>query len=100
MAYLLIIKEPALEDTRNAYKYYEDITPGLGDRFLAQLHAAYTSISQYPESFAFIDDKKILRDKLLKVFPFTIIYTIEKNVVVVIAVHNCYQHPGKRYRNR
>jgi len=60
------------------------VRPGLGEKFLAQLQLAYDSISMYPTNFGFIDDRKILRDKLLKVFPYTIIYAIEEETVIVV----------------
>ncbi|MDE3144771.1 MAG: type II toxin-antitoxin system RelE/ParE family toxin [Bacteroidota bacterium] len=98
MTYQIIIKEEALEDTREAYNYYENLSEGLGERFLEKLEAAYTSLSLYPTNFGFIDDKKILRDKIVDVFPFTVIYSIKEKNVIIVAVHNCYKHPDKRYR--
>lgn len=100
MPYLLEIKEDALKDALSAYNYYEEASPGLGEKFLKQLQIAYTSISLYPTNFGFIDNKKILRDRLLKIFPYSVVYKIEDNRVIIIAIHNCYQHPGKKYRNR
>ena len=89
MTYNILIKEYALEDTREAYEYYENVRPGLGERFLEQLENCYQAISLYSTYFGFIDDQKILLDKLLKVFPFVVIYKIEEDTVVVVAVHNC-----------
>ena len=98
MAYNIVIKQPALDDTREAYDYYENLSVGLGNRFLENAEAAYKSLSLYPSNSGFIDDKKILRDKIVAVFPFTIVYKIEEKNVIIIAVHHYYKHPDKRYR--
>jgi len=98
MTYDVIIKKEALTDTQEAYDYYEQIKEGLGDRFLDKLEASYQSLSSYPTNFGFIDNNQVLRDKLIAVFPYTIIYKIEGENVIVVAVHNCHQHPDKRYR--
>lgn len=98
MPYQLITKEVAFKDIEAAYDYYEEQSPGLGDRFMAHLNLVYKSISLYPTNFAYIDSKKVLRDKVFKIFPYTVIYRIEGDAVIVFAVFNCYQNPEKRYR--
>lgn len=96
--YKIVIKKTASRDAQRAFDYYEEKSPGLGERFITQLQLVYTSLSLYPTYFGFIDEKKILRDKLLRIFPYAVIYKIEGENVIVVAIHNCYQHPGKRYR--
>jgi len=81
-----------------AYGYYENISPGLGERFLEQLRLVFKSISLYPTNFGYIDLKKGLRDKLLKVFPYSVIYEVEDDIVSIVSIFNCYQDPKKRYR--
>jgi hypothetical protein len=48
MAYRLIILKAAADDTTEACNYYEDIQPGLGDRFLAELLVRFNEISRHP----------------------------------------------------
>jgi len=98
MPYQLITKGVAFQDIEAAYNYYEDKSIGLGDRFMDQLNLVYKSISLYPTNFGYIDSRKVLRDILLKIFPYAVIYKIENDIVVIVAVFNCYQNPMKRYR--
>ena len=48
MEYRLIILKTAAEDTAEAYSYYEELQPGLGDRFLAEVLERYNEISKHP----------------------------------------------------
>ncbi len=48
MAYRLIILKAAANDTTDAYNYYEEVQPGLGDRFLAELLVRFNEISKHP----------------------------------------------------
>jgi toxin ParE1/3/4 len=98
MTYQIVLKEEAVADISEAYHYYENQSKGLGERFLAELEASYSSLATHPSNFGFIDNQKILRDKKVSVFPFNIIYFIEENSVVILAVHHSKKHPSKRYR--
>ena len=100
MAYQLILEESAAKDMQAVYGYYENISPGLGERFLEQLRLVFRSISLHPTNFGYIDAGKGLRDKLLKVFPYSVIYEVEDDIVNIVGIFNCYQDPIKKYRRR
>src|SRR5947209_2651229 len=93
MMYSLQITLSARLEEQQAYDYYEDISEGLGERFLQELEARYEAIRQHPEYYSFIDDRKILRDVTLKRFPFVIIFRILDDKVYVLSVFNTYQLP-------
>ncbi len=95
MAYRLIILRRAADDTKEAYNYYEDIKPGLGDRFLAELLVRFNEISRHPQYYGFIDDQHIIRDVKLKSFPYLVVYEIESEAVVIYSVHCAYRNPDK-----
>ena len=59
MTYRLIILKAAADDASEAYNYYENIQPGLGDRFLAELLIRFNEISRHPQYYGFIDEQKI-----------------------------------------
>ena len=61
MAYQLVILKAAAEDTAEAYKYYEKIQPGLGDRFLFEVLERYNEISNHPHYYGFIDNQYSIR---------------------------------------
>ncbi len=97
MAYKLIVLNSAAEDTSEAYKYYESLKAGLGDRFLEELLERFNEISKHPQYYGFIDDQLIVRDIMLKSFPYLVVYEIDAGNVIVYSVHCGYRHPGKRF---
>ena len=57
-----IIVTPFAElDTFDAYEWYEQERPGLGEEFLIQLENTYNKIAHNPTYNSYIDDKKELR---------------------------------------
>ena len=49
MKYNLLITKQAMLDEMEAYHYYEDIRPGLGDRFIESVENRYAALSQHPD---------------------------------------------------
>jgi hypothetical protein len=94
MAYHLIVKEEALTDTIEAFKYYEEKSIGLGEQFLEALQERYNQISENPQYFGFIsaDREKTLRDVKIKKFPYAVIYDYIEDEVTIYAVHNFYRN--------
>ncbi|HYD22332.1 MAG TPA: type II toxin-antitoxin system RelE/ParE family toxin [Flavipsychrobacter sp.] len=90
----LIIKEEARQDMLQAYLYYEQERNGLGDLFLTMLEDRFTAISQHPEFYSFIDERKILRDVTLYIFPFVIVFEKLNSDVIVYAI--CSTHRGPK----
>ena len=99
MAYKILVSQFAHLDTSEAYEWYELQRAGLGEEFLTELELPYQKIANYPEYFGFIDERKILRDYHIRRFPFTIVYRIDIDEVVVISVHHTSKHPSKKYRD-
>ncbi len=97
MAYQLIIRQEAHLDTNEAYTYYEEKSPGLGERFLQELVQRYHQIKEHPEYYSFIDEQKIIRDVKLRHFPYLIVYEIEDDKVIVYSVFNGYKNPSKKF---
>ena len=59
MPYTLIIREEANDDMAQAYVYYEEIQEGLGERFLSEVSIRYNNISENPQYYGFIENKKL-----------------------------------------
>ena len=96
MSHQLIIREEAHSDTLEAYRYYEEKSPGLGERFLQELIQRYSEITDHPEYYGFIDEQKIIRDVKLKHFPYLVVYEINSDKVIVYSVFNGYKNPEKK----
>ena len=95
MDYSIIISIGAEKDTSDAYIYYEDQKPGLGDSFLEELTHFYKKIKSHPTYYSFVSEEKTVRSIALKKFPYTIIYEIEGNELYVFAIHHFRQNPDQ-----
>ena len=93
MKYNLLITKQAMLDEMEAYHYYEDIRPGLGDRFIESVENRYAALSQHPDYYSYSDGNKIIRDVAIDGFPYLIIYEIAGDDVVVFSIHSTYKNP-------
>ena len=64
--------------------FYESASPGLGSDFLDDVQTAVTRLSEYPHIGEPIDSD--LRRILLHQFPFSLIYAVAADAIVIIAV--------------
>lgn len=76
----------------DAIAYYDGKTPGLGDRFLAEIKAATRYIERYPEIAPIIDLD--VRAKGLSRFPYTLMYVAEHQELFIVAVAHQSRQPG------
>ena len=83
---------PASEEMTEAAVWYEQRAPGLGGAFLDQVEAAAALIGQYPEAGQELEDG--FRHRLLRQFPFGLLYTVEPGEVVIHAVMHLHRRPG------
>lgn len=91
--YHLIIKEEARVEISDAYFWYEEKQIKLGERFLNRLGDCFTTIKSNPKIYT--KKYKEMRQAIIDVFPFVVIYEIEKNNIVVFAVFNTHRDPKK-----
>ena len=93
MKYRLNITKAALQDEMEAYHYYENISPGLGDRFLENLEKKFTVLSEHPDYYSYSDANKLMRDVAVDDFPYIVVYEISGIDVVVYSVHGTSKKP-------
>lgn len=93
MNFLIKVTAGAREDTLNAFNYYQNIRVGLGEEFLKELEIKYIEISANPFANSYIDNRCIIRDVVIKRFPFLVIYKIESNYAIILSVHNTNKKP-------
>jgi plasmid stabilization system protein ParE len=84
--------EGAASDLREAVDYYDMAAAGLGDRLVAEVRAAVGFLKTYPLGARRLTDD--IRGKALVRFPHTLLYIIEKNEVVILAVAHQRQDIG------
>jgi plasmid stabilization system protein ParE len=93
MQYNLSLSSKAFSDINNAYLFYEDQQPGLGERFVTSVEQAYSKLAATPRHYSFLNNKKGLRDVRIKDFPFVIIFQIVQDSVLVLRKFNTSRKP-------
>ena len=74
-----------------ATEYYNSQVRGLGLAFLTEVERATEQISQFPESSPRI--LKVVRQKLLRRFPYSIMYSIVGNSIRILSIANQKRRP-------
>ncbi len=89
----IVIKQEAKDDIINAFLWYEEQKPKLGEKFIKIIDDYFYSIAKQPKLFPVISDN--LHKASVKKFPFIIVFFIDNNDIVVVAVFNAKQNPNK-----
>lgn len=92
MKYKVIVRPEAEDDLKKAFLWYEDKRTGLGSDFLLQVDAGINFINRNPETHPV--KYRGTRKHLIKRFPYKIIYFIEEEKIIVIAVLHGRRSPN------
>lgn len=92
MSFSLIIKEEAVAEIDEAFSYYEKQQAGLGQRFIIDLEDHLSDVHQTPHHYSFLFTQQRFRSHSLEKFPYSIIYEITNNEVIVYSVCNTYKN--------
>ena len=76
--------EAAQSELDDAFEWYEAQQKNLGVQFIGEFNSAIKRISAYPDSYMLIDST--IRRCLIKRFPYCILYGINVDMIVIIAV--------------
>lgn len=82
----------AEEEMNEAARFYEERSPGLGRDFLDQVERTIESIAVHPHSGRQISEN--IRRRILGRFPFAILYSLEPDRIVIVAVMHLHRQPG------
>ena len=82
----------ALTEFENAALYYASKQVGLAQRFLESVTSAIQRIVEQPSMYAILEQD--VRRCLTRVFPYAVLYTIEPNCILIVAIMHCHQKPG------
>ena len=93
MKHTLVISSLAQQEIADALLYYFNISPALAERFLDKLEASYTKLEENPQHYSFFGDSKLIRSLAFDTFPYSLIFRIVEDNVLVIALHNTHQNP-------
>ncbi len=56
MSFNLVIQAEALFDIKEAFDWYEEQKPGLGNELIDEIEICYEKISVHPEYYTFINE--------------------------------------------
>jgi len=93
----LVIAPEAQKDVEEAYSWYEDRRPGLGEEFLGCVDACIQAICRIPELYPKIYED--YRRTLVRRFPYAIFYEYVGGKVYVYSIFHTSRNPEK-WRNR
>jgi toxin ParE1/3/4 len=82
----------ARRELNEAAEFYDAEDPGLGDVFLDAIDRASRQIQAFPQSSP--TSLGSLRTKVLSAFPFSVIYWITDEAIIVLAVAHHRRRPG------
>lgn len=82
----------ALAELKGAAEYYARREAGLGFRFVDSVDEAIGRILQAPTRWRIIEED--VRRCLTHVFPHGVLYTIERDYILNLAVMHCSREPG------
>ena len=78
-------------ELHDAAVFFEKETKGLSLRFLSAVQAAVVYIQQYPEASPIIDED--VRCKVLRNFPYSIMFSIKPDRIRILAVASQKRRP-------
>ena len=91
----------AVAELEDAYQFYESRLAGLGGDFKSEARHALALVMEYPNAWHPVGDG--LRQCRLRRFPYALIYGLDGDRVIVVAVANLRKRPGywrKRWKRR
>jgi plasmid stabilization system protein ParE len=87
----VIIRPEAETEITEAFDWYEAQVPGLGSEFVLVLDATFSSMVRNPDSYPQV--YKGAHRALMRRFPYSIFFVIEKTRIVVLSVFHVKRNP-------
>jgi hypothetical protein len=81
----------AAQEMIEAARYYQSLSSGLGNDYLSEVEHAVQSIASSPQTWPVLEGN--LRRRLIKRFPFGILYRIEPDKILILLLHICARNP-------
>lgn len=82
---------PAEDEVAEALDHYQQVTPGLGERFLAEVRRAVMTLEKFPQTSPVIAND--VRRKVLLEFPYSLFYRVAADEIIILAVAHHRQRP-------
>jgi plasmid stabilization system protein ParE len=88
------------EEFREASHYYENEAPGVGLAFITEVHRVISEVVSHPRAAKKV--RGTIRSKVLSHFPYSLLYSIESDLILIVAVAHQKRRPTywcRRLRN-
>ena len=82
----------ALAEFTDSAQYYASRQENLGHRFISAVEVVLDRIQQNPHVGRVIEED--IRRSLTHVFPYAVLYSLERDYLLIIAVMHCHREPG------
>jgi len=82
----------AIKELEDSIDYYKNLSLTLGLEFLEEFHSSIQRILKF--TFAWTKLTKTCRRCILNRFPYGIIYTMEENLIIIVAVMQLNKKPN------
>ncbi|MCD6011810.1 MAG: type toxin-antitoxin system RelE/ParE family toxin [Flavipsychrobacter sp.] len=91
----LIIKEAADRMLDDAYWWYEQQLPGLGERLFSEVEICFEKLRQHPTYYS--EGRENYRQIIVKNFPYKIIFEIIETDVIVYSIFHTSRNPDNLF---
>lgn len=81
----------AQHEIHEALTHYRAVSDRTADAFLAALRQAFDRIAERPDAWRALDAS--LRRIALRRYPYVVIYAVEPDAIVVVAIHHSRRRP-------
>lgn len=88
----VVFSKYAKQELDDAVRFYELAHPGLGQHFKREVRNAAKRIGTYPHAWS--KEAENTRKCLLHRFPYKLLYSVEDEVVLIVAVAHLHRRPG------
>lgn len=82
---------PAAQELDDGFQWYQEQMIGLGYEFLAEIDEAVHRIIAWPQAHPLL--KHALRRCLIRRFPYGLIYGLDAQTIVIVAVAHLHRKP-------
>ncbi len=93
----LVFRGPVYVMLEEAYWWYEEQLPGLGDRLLEEVNICFDKLSRTPFYYSIPNVNRNYRQVILKQFPYKIVFEIVAEDVIIYAVFHTSRNMGKMF---
>jgi plasmid stabilization system protein ParE len=81
----------AEQELNEAASYYNAASSGLGTAFLDEVEHAVKQILEHPEAAPLVN--QVVRRKLVRRFPYSVMYSVQRDTIRILAIANQKRRP-------